>query len=150
MTWCINVVTSGVRDEYGPNSKTEERLSFQPFGLGLWWSAWQQCPFSCSIISWIPTKRVYILSVYNLKRFNREKGDKKHCCIRQPRASQTYSMGDLSCEYAGHARTLVFSFQELASIGINLWATCQLHTPSKLAASVTLCYVIKLHILRLS
>ncbi len=38
------------------------------------------------------------------------------CCIRRSRASQKCSMGDMSGEYAGHARTGMFSaFQELCT-----------------------------------
>ncbi len=33
----------------------------------------------------------------------------RRCCIRRSRASQTCSMGDMSGEYAGHARTGMFS-----------------------------------------
>ncbi len=36
-------------------------------------------------------------------------GTGTRCRIRRPRASQTCSMGDMSCEYAGHARTGMFS-----------------------------------------
>ncbi len=36
-------------------------------------------------------------------------GTGTRCCIRRSRASQTCSMGDLSGEYAGHARTGMFS-----------------------------------------
>ncbi len=36
-------------------------------------------------------------------------GTGTRCCIRRFRASQTCSMGDMSSEYAGHARTGMFS-----------------------------------------
>ncbi len=36
-------------------------------------------------------------------------GTGTRCCIRRPRASQTCSVGDMSGEYAGHARTGMFS-----------------------------------------
>ncbi len=36
-------------------------------------------------------------------------GTGTRCCIRRSRASQTCSMGDMSGEYAGHARTGMFS-----------------------------------------
>ncbi len=36
-------------------------------------------------------------------------GTGTHCCLRRSRASQTCSMGDMSGEYAGHARTGMFS-----------------------------------------
>ncbi len=36
-------------------------------------------------------------------------GTGTRCCIRRSRASQTCSMGDVSSEYAGHARTGMFS-----------------------------------------
>ncbi len=36
-------------------------------------------------------------------------GTGTHCRIRRTRASQTCSMGDMSGEYAGHARTGMFS-----------------------------------------
>ncbi len=36
-------------------------------------------------------------------------GTETSCCIRRSRASQTCSLGDMSGEYAGHARTGMFS-----------------------------------------
>ncbi len=36
-------------------------------------------------------------------------GTATHCCIRRSRATQTCSMGEMSGEYAGHARTGMFS-----------------------------------------
>ncbi len=49
-------------------------------------------------------------------------GTGTRCHIRQSRASQTCSMGDMSGQYAGHARTgmYVFSIQELCTDPCNM------------------------------
>ncbi len=48
-------------------------------------------------------------------------GTGTRCRIRRSRASQTCSMGDMSGEYAGHARTgMFFSFQELCTDPCNM------------------------------
>ena len=43
-----------------------------------------------------------------------------HCGARQSRASQTWSTGDMSGEYAGHEITDIFSFQELCTDRCNM------------------------------
>ncbi len=43
-------------------------------------------------------------------------GTGRHCRIRQSRASQTCSMGDMSGEYAGHARTGMFPVSRLSNL----------------------------------
>jgi hypothetical protein len=48
-------------------------------------------------------------------------GTGTRCRTHQSRASQTYSMGDMSGEYAGHGRTgSFFSFQELCTGPCNM------------------------------
>ncbi len=76
-------------------------------------------------------------------------GTGTRCRIRWSRASQTCSMGDMSGEYVGHARTGMFSasrncVQILATWGraLSCWTW-----DVRLATSVALCCVIKLHIL---
>ncbi len=46
------------------------------------------------------------------------------CCIRRSRASQTCSMGDMSGEYAGHARTGMFSASRNCVQILATWGLC--------------------------
>ncbi len=53
--------------------------------------------------------------------FHSSSGTGTCCCTCRSRASQTCSMGDMSGEYAGHARTgMFFSFQELCTDPCNM------------------------------
>ncbi len=47
-----------------------------------------------------------------------------HCHIRRSRASQTCSMGDMSGEYAGHARTGMFSASRNCVQILATWGPC--------------------------